>query len=96
MPDYDQPNLVTQLSPLRQDYMFSNRIHNRKVPMRNTIATLLLILVLGTASTAGAEVLNSIVAIVNDEIITSFELNREYALLYRLKNAPKKSELERF
>lgn len=47
--------------------------------MRNTIATLLLAAALGIASTAGAEILNGIAAIVNDELITSLELNREYA-----------------
>jgi len=47
--------------------------------MRKTIATLLLAAALGIASTAGAEILNGIAAIVNDELITTLELNREYA-----------------
>jgi peptidyl-prolyl cis-trans isomerase SurA len=46
--------------------------------MRNTIATLLLAIALGSASAAGAEILSGIAAVVNDEIITIRELNSEY------------------
>jgi peptidyl-prolyl cis-trans isomerase SurA len=49
--------------------------------MRNTIATLLLAVALFIASTAGAEVLSGIAAVVNDEIITIRELNSEYAMV---------------
>lgn len=56
--------------------------------MRKIIATLLLAAALGIASTAGAEIMNGIAAIVNDELITSLELKREYALV--LKEAEKR------
>jgi len=59
--------------------------------MRNTITTLLLVVLLVCASTANAEVLSGIAAIVNDEIITLLELNREYAIV--LKEQQKKGDL---
>ena len=51
--------------------------------MRNRITILLLALVLGIASTAGAEVLSGIAAVVNDEIITIREFKSEYDMVAR-------------
>jgi len=51
--------------------------------MRKTLTALLLAVVLVYASTAGAEVLNGIAAVVNDEVITLLELNREYTVILK-------------
>jgi len=51
--------------------------------MRNTIATILLVATLGLASLAAAEVMNGIAAVVNDEVITFLELDREYELILK-------------
>lgn len=51
--------------------------------MRHTIALLFLIATLGLASSANAEALNGIAAIVNEEIITYLELTREYDLVLK-------------
>ncbi|HZV81399.1 MAG TPA: peptidylprolyl isomerase [Geobacteraceae bacterium] len=59
--------------------------------MRKLIVSLLLAATLGTAVTAGAEVVTGIAAIVNDEIITIYELNNEYAKV--LKEEEKKGAL---
>jgi len=51
--------------------------------MRITITALLLAVALVCASTAGAEILNGIAAVVNEEVITLLELNREYAVILK-------------
>jgi len=56
--------------------------------MRKIFVLLLLAAVLGTAATAGAELVNGIAAIVNDDIITIYELNKEYSRV--LKQEEKK------
>lgn len=53
--------------------------------MRTLIATLLLAASLAEAPTAGAEVVTGIAAIVNDEIITIYELNNEYAKIAKME-----------
>ena len=58
--------------------------------MRTLIASLLLSAILGTGATAGAEVVSGIAATVNDEIITIYELNNEYAKV--LKEEEKKGD----
>src|SRR5512138_785444 len=52
------------------------------------VVSLLLAATLGTATTAGAELVNGIAAIVNDDIITIYELNKEYTRI--LKEEEKK------
>jgi len=47
--------------------------------MRNSVVSILFLIIV-IASSASAEVVSGIAAIVNDEIITYLELNREYAL----------------
>jgi peptidyl-prolyl cis-trans isomerase SurA len=59
--------------------------------MRTLIVSLLLAAVLATATTAGAELVTGIAAIVNDDIITIYELNREYDRL--VKDEEKKGPL---
>jgi len=51
--------------------------------MRKTIIALLLAVALVYASTVGAEVLNGIAAVVNEEVITLLELNREYTVILK-------------
>jgi len=51
--------------------------------MRNRFATFLMAVALGSASFAGAETLSGIAAVVNDEVITSRELNREYSVVLK-------------
>ncbi len=53
--------------------------------MRTLIATLLLAASLAAAPKAGAEVVTGIAAIVNDEIITIYELNSEYAKIAKME-----------
>jgi peptidyl-prolyl cis-trans isomerase SurA len=50
--------------------------------MRNIVAFILLF-ILAVASVASAEVVSGVAAIVNDEIITYLELNREYAMILK-------------
>jgi peptidyl-prolyl cis-trans isomerase SurA len=50
--------------------------------MRNIVAFILLF-ILAVASAASAEVVSGVAAIVNDEIITYLELNREYAMILK-------------
>ena len=57
--------------------------HQKDSQMRNTLTALLLAVALFSASIAGAEVLNGIAAVVNDEVITLLELNREYAVILK-------------
>jgi len=59
--------------------------------MRKIVVLLLLATMLTAAATAGAELINGIAAIVNDDIITIYELNREYARI--LKEEEKKGAL---
>jgi len=56
--------------------------------MTNRIAALILLLTICFSAPAGAEVISGIAAIVNDEVITIYELNREYARV--LKEEEKK------
>jgi len=51
--------------------------------MRKSITALLLAVTLVSATAAGAEVLNGIAAVVNEEVITLLELNREYTLVLK-------------
>jgi len=51
--------------------------------MRNTIATILLVATLGLTLPAAAEVMNGIAAVVNDEVITFLELDREYEVILK-------------
>lgn len=53
--------------------------------MRNMIASLLLFIILGIVAIADAEILNGIAAIVNDEVITYLELDREYASVLKIE-----------
>jgi peptidyl-prolyl cis-trans isomerase SurA len=50
--------------------------------MRNRVAFMLLLIIV-TASAASAELVSGIAAIVNDEIITYLELDREYAMILK-------------
>lgn len=50
--------------------------------MRNIVVSIILFIIFA-ASAASAEVISGIAAIVNDEIITYLELNREYALVLK-------------
>ncbi len=59
--------------------------------MRNRITTLLLAITLSATSFVYAEVVSGIAAIVNDDIITILELNREYAIV--LKEESKKGSI---
>lgn len=60
--------------------------------MRKIITAFVLAAVIGTAATSGAEVVTGIAAIVNDEIITIYELNNEYAKVF--KEEEKKGALD--
>lgn len=51
--------------------------------MRHTIVLLLLAATLGIASLANGEVFNGIAAVVNDEVITFLELDREYEVILK-------------
>ncbi len=59
--------------------------------MRRYASLLVLILLLARPFTAGADLISGIAAIVNDEVITTYDVNRTYALL--LKEAEKKGPL---
>lgn len=59
--------------------------------MHNRIAAIILMMVIVFSAPAGAEVISGIAAIINDEIITIYELNHEYARV--LKEEEKKGAL---